>query len=302
MARMLSPSSLVPSRSLGRLVGLERLAFKLESGQPAGSWIDRGAVRIVAEAAISRGLLAVGTGPLGPTLALHAARTGLSLHLLVPAGDAQTSDLAWAAALGARIWRVACTNGALGDALPELADANGWRYVGVDDARLRAGVRSARDEIRQQEGGQLPELVAVSGLLGSEGDWLATLAGEPSSSTILQGTFVRSGSATAAVSDRERLVLTTATLREVDAARRLLAREEGLIASRRGVAGLVALFQSRRDRRFSRLKSAVVLLANEFGGWADGPPTAIDETLIGEPLTLDALRADLRGALLRPPG
>jgi len=92
------------------------------------------------------------------------------------------------------------------------------------------------------------------------------------------------------------------SVREADAARRLLAREEGLLASRRGVAGLVALMRVRREKSFPKQASAVVMLINEVGGSEDGPPTALDEDLAGEPLSLDALRADARGALFRPPG
>src|SRR4051794_23343414 len=37
---------LVPSRSLGALLGFADLGFKLESGQPTGSWLDRDAARL----------------------------------------------------------------------------------------------------------------------------------------------------------------------------------------------------------------------------------------------------------------
>src|SRR5205823_8655180 len=105
-----------------------------------------------------------------------------------------------------------------------------------------------------------------------------------------------------AVGDGERLTTVTVTVREADAARRLLAREEGIVASRRGVAGLAALIRARREGRLAKIRSAVVLLANEIGGAADGPPLALEEVLDGEPLPLDVLCANLRRATLSLPG
>jgi threonine synthase len=299
MARMLPSTPLVPSRSLGRLLGLDRLAFKLEGSQPAGSWLDRGAALIVVDGAHERGLLAVGSGPLGPALALHGARTGQIVHLFVDANGAATSDLAWAAALGARMWPVAADGATLQATMSELAAAHGWRYVSTDDACLRQGVHGALVEIVMQQDGALPEIIAVAPLLGPEAEWLTAMTDR---TAIVKGMYPAGDRTAPPEADEARLVTAALTARDLDAARRLLAREEGLIASRRGVAGLAALMRTRRDRRLSKRSSAVVLLANEVGGLTDGPPIALDEALECQPLTLDALRADLRGALLRPPG
>jgi hypothetical protein len=298
---MLPCTPLVPSRSLGRLLGLERLWFKLEGGQPAGSWLDRGADLVVADAAGTRGLLATGSAPFGPALALHATRAGLAVHLFVAPEATDSPDVRWAAALGARVWRVACETAALEARLPDVAAASGWHSVGPEHPRLRETLHDLLAEASGQAG-EVPEIVAISGLLSTEGCWLA--AGD-APSLVVQGTLGAYAQAGELESAGPRLVLAPVSLREADAARRLLAREEGLIASRRGVAGLVGLIRARRnpaDRRLSKLKSAIVLLANEVGGWEDGPPAALDEALVGEPITLDALCTDLRGALLRPPG
>ena len=299
MAPMLPCTPLVPSRSLGRLLGLDRLAFKLEGCQPAGSWLDRGAALVVAQATGARGLLAIGPGPLGPALALQATRAGLPVHLFVPTGAPETPDVAWAAAFGARIWRVAAERAELRETLPDLAAAHGWRYIDQDDPCLGDGMASAVAEIMRQQNDAPFEIVATAGLLGAEGDWLSAATGE--ATAVVAGILEGAAPADTA-SAGDALVSVSVTVREADAARRLLAREEGLIASRRGVLGLAALLRARRERPLSKCKSAVVLLANEIGGAADGPPVALDEALADAPLTIDALRGNLWSALLRRPG
>ena len=92
------------------------------------------------------------------------------------------------------------------------------------------------------------------------------------------------------------------TTREADAARRLLAREEGLLASRRGVAGLAALMRAARAKALPPGGSALVLVASEVGGAGDGPPLAVDETPLGEPVSPGELGARLRRAAVTPPG
>src|SRR5918992_1150151 len=47
-------TQLIASRSLGRLLGLESMLFKVECWQPTGTWLDRSAVALVA-AAVAEG-------------------------------------------------------------------------------------------------------------------------------------------------------------------------------------------------------------------------------------------------------
>ena len=279
------------------MIGLEHLSFKLEGYLPTGSWLDRGAARIVDDAAGTRGLVTVGPDALGPALALQAARAGLPLMVLIPADAPTTPDLHWSVALGARLTRVATDEPTLRAALSEIAAAAGFTAVDRNDVRLREGVVAVAGQARAQADGAPLEAIVVASLLGPEGVWLeqATVI-----SGIASGHLLGDDAPTASDADRHAVV--TVTLREADAARRLLAREEGIIASRRGVAGLAALIRARRQGWLPKARSAVALLANEIGGTADGPPLALDEAPVGEPVAFEALCADLRGATLRRPG
>jgi hypothetical protein len=224
--------------------------------------------------------------------------------LFVPASAPVTPDLAWSVALGARMTRVACGGPALAVTLTDVARAARFVPVVRDDDRLQAGLVLAAREAEEQMGADLVEALAVARLLGSEGAWLA--ASPEAGPAIVEGCLPGDESGERRCSDEqanggERLTPVSVTMREVDAARRLLAREEGVIASRRGAAGLAALIRARRTGRLPKLRSAVVLVANELGGTADGVPLALEETLDGRPVTLEDVCDDLRRATLLPP-
>src|SRR5260370_26989996 len=77
---------LVPSRNIGRALGLERLFFKHEGLNPTGSFNDRGMVVAVAKAleAGSRGLMCAATGNTSASMAAYAARTRPRALAVVP--------------------------------------------------------------------------------------------------------------------------------------------------------------------------------------------------------------------------
>src|SRR5712691_1922206 len=79
---------LVPSRNIGRALGLERLFFKYEGLNPTGSFKDRGMVVAVAKAleAGSRVLMCASTGNTSASMAAYAARTGVRAIVVVPSG------------------------------------------------------------------------------------------------------------------------------------------------------------------------------------------------------------------------
>ena len=70
---------LVPSRNIGRALGLSRLFFKYEGLNPTGSFKDRGMVVAVAKAleAGSRVLMCASTGNTSASMAAYAARMGV---------------------------------------------------------------------------------------------------------------------------------------------------------------------------------------------------------------------------------
>ena len=80
---------LIASRSLGRLLELESLAFKVECCQPPGSWLDRSAQALVAAAVAEgrTGLCTIGVHAWTVPLAMQCARAGLRFVVLEPATE-----------------------------------------------------------------------------------------------------------------------------------------------------------------------------------------------------------------------
>src|ERR1700674_4476690 len=70
---------LVPSRNIGRALGLKHLYFKYEGLNPTGSFKDRGMVVAVAKALEggSKVLMCASTGNTSASMAAYAARTGV---------------------------------------------------------------------------------------------------------------------------------------------------------------------------------------------------------------------------------
>jgi threonine synthase len=320
LAAVVTP--LLPSRSLGRLLGLATLWFKADGSQPSGSWADRGVARAIAAArrADAAGLIALGGGPLGSALALAAARAALRLLIVLPDGEPASDDDAWAVALGAHPIRVASDRAGLEECLPALArEADLWPIV-PRAAELRDGLLDAIREAVNQRSDQPVDVVAVALLLGSEGHWLTPVmlptipepepvtsrrrrrARRPTSGIVLAGRYDGSTVAVPPDYDGPQPWDIAITAREADAARRMLAREEGLLASRRGVAGLAALMRAARAKALPQGGSALVMLANEIGGAGDGPPLAVDEAPRRAPLPLADVAASLRRAAVMPPG
>jgi threonine synthase len=79
---------LLPSRNIGRALGLKHLYFKFEGVNPTGSFKDRGMVVAVAKAleAGSRVLICASTGNTSASMAAYAALTGVRAIVVVPSG------------------------------------------------------------------------------------------------------------------------------------------------------------------------------------------------------------------------
>jgi threonine synthase len=79
---------LLPSRNIGRALGLKHLYFKFEGVNPTGSFKDRGMVVAVAKAleAGSRVLMCASTGNTSASMAAYAALTGVRAIVVVPSG------------------------------------------------------------------------------------------------------------------------------------------------------------------------------------------------------------------------
>src|SRR5712692_910341 len=95
---------LVPSRNIGRALGLSRLFFKYEGLNPTGSFKDRGMVVAVAKAleAGSRVLMCASTGNTSASMAAYAARMGVRAIVVVPSGEIAMNKLSQALMYGAK--------------------------------------------------------------------------------------------------------------------------------------------------------------------------------------------------------
>src|ERR1700680_2344312 len=96
---------LLPSRNIGRALGLERLYFKYEGVNPTGAFKDRGMVVAVAKAleAGSKVLMCASTGNTSASMAAYAARTGVRAIVVVPSGEIALNKLSQALMYGARV-------------------------------------------------------------------------------------------------------------------------------------------------------------------------------------------------------
>ena len=107
---------LVRAPTLERRTAAAAVYLKLESCNPTGSFKDRGMVLAVAKAieAGHQAVLCASTGNTSASAAAYAARNGLRVYVLVPAGSIAQGKLAQAIAHGARILAV---DGSFDDAL-----------------------------------------------------------------------------------------------------------------------------------------------------------------------------------------
>src|SRR5438046_8903365 len=96
---------LVPSRNIGRALGLSNLYFKYEGLNPTGSFKDRGMVVAVAKAleAGSRVLMCASTGNTSASMADYAARTGGRAIVVVPSRDIAITQLSQVRMAGAKV-------------------------------------------------------------------------------------------------------------------------------------------------------------------------------------------------------
>jgi cysteine synthase len=322
---------LVATRSLGRLMGIEWLAFKLETAQPTGSWLDRGAQRLVqtALAAGVTGLGAVGSDPMTLPLAVQCARVGLRLVVVVPGEDEaarrvvdRSGEVRWLRALGAAIIPVEADHQALHQVAPDLLRQAGLRPATQVDLCYCDGLNDLIGEI--EEAGHAGSLLVMPELTGHERRWLAAAASERLTAVPLPldiagparavrpfavvGALDGPGTAVGE-SDDGRVVRVAVSRRDAEAARRLLAREEGLLVSLRGAAGFAGLVRAvredrerrLRERRFRDLAAAVVVLTDDFVREAGGPTPSAD-AVPERPMPLAALADSLARLLVRPPG
>ena len=300
---------LITSRSLGRLLGLESVAFKVECRQPTGSWLDRSAAALGAAAVAEcrAGLCTVGVEAWTLPVAVHCASTDLRFVVLDSAESERhdADQRGWLSALGVRTIAVGADLSELQAVASDASARAGLRLVLPDDPLLQLGLASMIQEVEQA--GHADAVLALPEVAGWEHRWLASTALMRRRPAVV-GRFGEDVVATT-VPDDSFVVTRDISTREADAARRLLAREEGLVTSRRGATGFAGLVRALRDdrakrpreRRFHDVTSAVVVLTGDPLRASDGPPPEPD-AVPRRPVTLASLAADLAKLLVEPPG
>lgn len=269
---------MVRSVALEKELGCGELYFKLEGCNPTGSFKDRGMVVAIAKAVEcgSRSVICASTGNTSASAAAYGARFGLSVVVIVPKGKIALGKLAQAIAYGARIIaikgnfdealrivrcliekhpvtlvnsinpnRIEGQKTAAFEIVDDLGDAPDYLFIPVGNAGNITAYWKGFVEYRQSEKARLtpkmmgfqaegaapivrgkavkrPKTIATAIRIGNPASWQGAVAARD-----------QSGGVIGYVSDRE-----------IIAAYKLLAREEGIFgepASAASVAGLVKM-------------------------------------------------------------
>ncbi|MFN8635655.1 MAG: hypothetical protein U0893_17545 [Chloroflexota bacterium] len=320
------PSALVPSRSLGPLLGLASLTFEVGGLAAERAREDRAAEVVVkARSEGVQALVTVGIEPRTTALAEQAGRSGLLLVVLDPlADDVPDHDArrGWLAALGARVIPVLASGDEVRAAAPEIVAAAGLRYVSTGLVAQESPHPPTPSHYRGRGGDNCPPSTVPAHRergLGGEGRRVAVpltvLSSEPSElprlvfGGVRVDTIVGSLGGAVDLAPDDGVLRASVTPRDADAARTLLAREEGLLVSRPGAAGFAALLgvlradrgRKPRERQVDPERHVVVVLAGEPCEGGGEPPLAADRLPV-RPVPLAELASSLRAVLVEPPG
>jgi len=160
---------LVPSRNIGRALGLERLFFKYEGLNPTGSFKDRGMVVAVAKALEggSRVLMCASTGNTSASMAAYAARTGVRAIVVVPSGEIAMNKLSQALMYGAKVVALKGTFDTALDAVRELTSRYPVALMNSVNPNRLEGQKTAAFEIVDALGDAPDYLVLPVGNAGN---------------------------------------------------------------------------------------------------------------------------------------
>ena len=307
---------LVPSRNIGRALGLEHLYFKYEGLNPTGSFKDRGMVVAVAKALEggSRVLICASTGNTSASMAAYAARTGSRAIVVVPSGEIAMNKLSQALMYGAKVialkgnfdhaldtvrdvtsrYPVALMNSvnphriqgqktAAFEIVDELHDAPDYLLLPVGNAgNITAYWKGFREYHAAGRATRLPRMV------GAQADGAAPIVqGTPVPNPRTVASAIRIGNpaswegATTA-RDESGGVIAAVTDTEILAAQIRLADSEGLFAEPASAAPLALLFRLVREGRIQKDATIVVVLT---GSGLKDPDAALKN--VEPPIELD---------------
>jgi threonine synthase len=285
---------LVPSRNIGRALGLKHLFFKYEGLNPTGSFKDRGMVVAVAKAleAGSRVFMCASTGNTSASMAAYAARTGARAIVVVPSGEIALNKLSQALMYGAKVialkgnfdtalemvrdltdrYPVALMNSvnphriqgqktAAFEIVDDLGDAPDYLVLPVGNAgNITAYWRGFREYQAAGRSRRLPRMV------GAQAEGAAPIVnGHPVAEPRTVASAIRIGNPASwegATSARDESggMIAAVTDTEILSAQITLANSEGLFAEPASAAPLALLFQLVREGRIDKDSTTVVVL------------------------------------------
>jgi threonine synthase len=262
---------LVPAPRIGQLTGCE-VYLKVEGANPTGSFKDRGMTVAISKAAEddAKAVICASTGNTSASAAAYAVRAGMTCAVLVPRGKIALGKLAQALVHGAKLLQV---DGNFDDCL-ELARKLAVDYPvalvnSVNPFRLH-GQKTAAFEIIDALG-EAPDVhclpVGNAGnisaywmgykeadarprMLGFQASGAAPIVrGEPIIQPRTIATAIRIGHPASwdlavAARDESGGAIESVTDRQILAAYRLLARDEGVFAEPASAAGVAGLLQA----------------------------------------------------------
>jgi threonine synthase len=307
---------LVPSRNIGKALGLEHLYFKYEGLNPTGSFKDRGMVVAVAKAleSGSRVLMCASTGNTSASMAAYAARAGVRAIVVVPSGEIAMNKLSQALMYGAKVvalkgnfdtaleavrdltsrYPVALMNSinpnrlegqktAAFEIVDELGDAPDYLILPVGNAgNITAYWKGFREYHTAGRSTRLPRMV------GAQADGAAPIVnGHPVAQPKTVASAIRIGNpaswegATTA-RDESGGTIAAVTDTEILSAQIRLANSEGLFAEPASAAPLALLFRLVREGKIEKGAVTVVVLT---GSGLKDPDAALKN--VEPPIELD---------------
>ena len=307
---------LVPSRNIGRALGLSRLYFKYEGLNPTGSFKDRGMVVAVAKAleAGSRVLMCASTGNTSASMAAYAARMGVRAIVVVPSGEIAMNKLSQALMYGAKVvalkgtfdtaleavrdltsrYPVALMNSinpdriqgqktAAFEVVDVLGDAPDYLLLPVGNAgNITAYWKGFREYHAAGHATRLPRMV------GAQAEGAAPIvAGHPIPNPRTVASAIRIGNPASwegATSARDESggLIAAVTDTEILSAQIRLANTEGLFAEPASAAPLALLFRLVMEGKIEKASTTVVVLT---GSGLKDPDAAL--TNVEPPMELD---------------
>jgi threonine synthase len=307
---------LVPSRNIGKALGLEHLYFKYEGLNPTGSFKDRGMVVAVAKAleAGSRVLMCASTGNTSASMAAYAARAGVRAIVVVPSGEIALNKLSQSLMYGAKVvalkgnfdaalqavreltsrYPVALMNSvnpnrlegqktAAFEVVDALGDAPDYLLLPVGNAgNITAYWKGFREYHAAGRSTRLPRMI------GAQAEGAAPIVnGHPVAQPKTVASAIRIGNpaswegATTA-RDESGGVIAAVTDTEILAAQIRLANSEGLFAEPASAAPLALLFRLVREGKIQKNATTVVVLT---GSGLKDPDAALKN--VEPPIELD---------------